>query len=199
MPPRKPIQGLWAELFIISRAANPSAMIRAWHSTPDDRYDFCEGTQRVEVKSATGGLRIHTFSLAQLRPPEGAMVIVASLFAERSAGGQNVFDLIRVIQSKISDHHLLARMDQTVAETLGEDWRRAEDLRFDRELAGGSLRFYETVDIPCINGDIPAQVTDVRFRSDLTSIAGADQTERAADGGLFHSVIACSPTRVATL
>src|SRR6266487_2164402 len=36
--PRKSVQGLWAELFLIARAYDSATMVAAWHMTSEDRY-----------------------------------------------------------------------------------------------------------------------------------------------------------------
>jgi hypothetical protein len=69
--PRKTVMGLWAELFVIAQSRNPAALIRCWHSLPNDRFDFGEGAQRLEIKAAGGRRRWHRFSLEQTRPPVG--------------------------------------------------------------------------------------------------------------------------------
>ena len=78
-PARKSLQGLWAEVFLIARAADPAALVEAWHGVSTDRYDFMVGSQRIEVKSTAGSTREHHFSLEQLHPPEGTEVLIASL------------------------------------------------------------------------------------------------------------------------
>src|SRR4029078_3598315 len=83
-PPRKSVQGLWSELFLIAEARHPTLLLRAWHATPGDRYDFNLGTARLEVKSVAGAVRHHHFSLAQLSPTGGTTALVASLFIERA-------------------------------------------------------------------------------------------------------------------
>jgi hypothetical protein len=39
MPSRKSVQGLWAELFLITSARFPQVLIETWHRTPEDLYD----------------------------------------------------------------------------------------------------------------------------------------------------------------
>lgn len=189
MPPRKTIQGLWAELFIIVQSSDPAQLIRSWHAVPEDRYDFCAGAQRIEVKSAMGRLRCHHFSLEQLRPPLGTTVLVASLFVEHAAGGDTVFDLVEQLRPRILESpQLLARVDQVVGATLGSGWRQASEFRFDRQLTEDSLRFFEASTIPCINSQLPPEVTEVRFRSDLSRTPAADLAARALEGGLFRAI-----------
>src|SRR5258706_5853085 len=45
-PPKKTIQGLWAELVLIRQASDPQAMVAAWHRGPLEHFDFAAGPQR---------------------------------------------------------------------------------------------------------------------------------------------------------
>jgi hypothetical protein len=86
-PAKKSIQGLWAELLIIRRSADPVTLVAAWHGLPIERIDFLRGKQRIEVKSSSNRRRVHHFSLEQLTPPASARLVVASLFVEPVGGG----------------------------------------------------------------------------------------------------------------
>ena len=184
-PPRKTIQGLWAELFVIWRATDPAVLLRAWHAEPEDRFDFTDDKQRIEVKTASGRGRIHGFSHEQLRPPAGCRALVASVLMERAAGGQSLINLIDDIRQRIADPELLVRLDLVVATTLGFEWRAAHDERFDRQLAEESIRFLDARTIPSVPDDLPPEVTEVHFRVDLTSLPLNMPVELSEAGGLF--------------
>jgi hypothetical protein len=189
-PARKPVQGLWTELFVIAQAVDPVTLLNAWHSNPLDIYDFNAGNQRLEVKSASGSTRQHHFSLAQLHAPPSTTVLIASVLIERAGAGVSLADLIEEIRSKlVNNFELLLRLDQIVMSTLGESWRRAFDARFDRELAEGSLKFYDSVDVPSVDLQLPTTVTDVHFKSDLTALRGLSRQQLRAAGGLFRAVL----------
>ena len=169
-PPRKSIQGLWGELFLISRAVDVETLITCWHSDPNERYDFSSGNQRIEVKCALGATRRHHFSLEQVSPPVGARVIVASICTERIGGGTSVGDLLSTIRSALSGNsRLLLRLESVVAATCGQSLGRALTDSFDIEIALDTLRFYNIETVPKPKGEIPLEVSDVRFRSDLSS------------------------------
>jgi Putative PD-(D/E)XK family member, (DUF4420) len=178
------VQGLWAELFVIQRARDPSVLLRCWHTAPEDRFDFAEDSQRLEVKTASGRVRMHRFSQEQLRPPGGTLAMVASVLMERSAGGQCVNDLIDDLRQRVTDPDLLLRLDAVVAQTLGNEWRTAQEDRFDRQLAVESLRFLDARTIPSVPSGLPPEVTEVPFRVDLTShpLNLSDELERFAVG-----------------
>ena len=167
-PPRKTVLGLWAELLIISRSNDPSKLVSSWHSQPEDRFDFASGADRLEVKAAAGQLRIHHFSLEQLRPPVPTKVVVASLLTQRTAGGTSVADLVDSIRGRIGDAEILIRMDSVVARILGQNWREAEAMRYDLQLAAESLRFVDGIELPAVHTPIPSEVAEVSFKADLS-------------------------------
>jgi hypothetical protein len=186
---RKTVQGLWAELFVILGANDPSALLRCWHAEPEDRFDFAEDGLRLEVKSAAGRLRIHHFSHEQLRPPAGTLAMIASVLMERSAGGRTVNDLIDDIRQRVADPDLLMRLDAVVADTLGNEWRSAHEDRFDWHLAAESVRFLDARIIPSVAAAIPPQVSDIHYRVDLTHLPLDTPNELHQVGGLFGAVV----------
>jgi hypothetical protein len=167
-PPRKTVLGLWAELLIISRGSDPGKLVSCWHLQPEDRFDFSLGADRLEVKAAAGQLRIHQFSLEQLRPPLPTRIVVASLLTERTAGGTSIANLVDAIRGRIGDAELLIRMDSVMAGILGANWREAETVRYDLQLAAESLRFVDGAVLPAVHTPIPTEITEVRFRVDLS-------------------------------
>ena len=88
LPPQKTIQGLWAELFVISIASNPEYLLKAWHSSLNDVYDFNDGIDKIEVKSTSKSHRIHKFSYDQLSPTENTNLIISSIFVIQSGIGK---------------------------------------------------------------------------------------------------------------
>ncbi len=180
--PKKSIQGLWAELFLIARSRKPSLLINAWHNSLDDRYDFNLGNQRIEVKSVSGRIRKHHFSLEQLQPPKDTEVLIASIFIERSGGGSSVSRLIDEIRlHAANDVDALLHLDQT-------NWKSAGAERFDRELAEQSLGFFEVGSIPAINPNLPREISEVHFKVDMTSITPISLTKYRQTDGLFPTL-----------
>jgi Putative PD-(D/E)XK family member, (DUF4420) len=188
--PRKSLQGLWAELFLLVQARDPIMLARAWHSAPDDRFDFCAGNHRLEVKSASHQQRIHDFSLEQVRPPAGARVVIASILTDSSAGGPSLRDLAEIVRGRIAgEPDVSLQFDRILGASLGAAWRDASESRFDEELATASLRFFRAETVPAVPLPLPAEVTDVRFRSDLGRALAIDASMMLADGGIFGAVV----------
>lgn len=185
-PAQKSIQGIWAELFLIRKSADPRLVAAAWHKGAAEHFDFASGPQRIEVKSSSNRRREHNFSLAQLTSPGPSRVVIASLFVERAGGGvslRRLFDDTRQLLS--GDLNLTIQFDASFYGALGSGWSDAMDESFDWELAQESLAFFEAGSVPKVEGDIPPAVSDVRFRSDLSGLVPLEQSWLLGLGGLL--------------
>jgi hypothetical protein len=169
-PAAKTIQGLWAELLVLTYADKPRDWVRAWHSDPRGLHDFDFGQFRVEVKSSSRREREHSFSHDQLCGPPGVDIWVASLFVDRTNGGQTVFDLVGEL-AKFLDADSLLIVDDIVLRTLGDSYSKAESFRFDRGLADDSLRFFRVCDVPKL-ANIPSDIHDIAYTSRLDASKG---------------------------
>jgi hypothetical protein len=189
-PPRKSVIGFWAELFVIAYSRDPSLLVRAWHESPAERFDFALATERLEVKAAAGRVRRHHFSLEQLLPVRDVDVLIASVLVERSGAGPSVSELIESIKSKITnDAAQVLHVDTVVALTLGSAWRQAMEERFDGAVAASGLAFFEPGIIPKPRGSVPPEVSEVRFVSDLSSSPRASLDAYTSRSGLLAAAV----------
>lgn len=190
IPAKKSVQGLWAELLLMRRARDPRILIAAWHGLPYEHVDFLRGRQRLEVKSSSNRLRTHYFSLVQLTPPDNSRLVVASLFVESVGGGLSLRRLFDETRSLVaSDPVLLMQFDAAFYATLGASWNDAMEECFDQELASQSLQFFDSADIPKIDGPISPAVSDIHFVSDMSSSSPLTPEILRSAGGLFASVV----------
>ena len=168
--PKKEIQGLWAELFVIAKSNNPDYLLKAWHVSPSDKYDFNDGSDKLEVKSTQKMRRVHHFALEQLTPNKTSKLIIASVFVIETGIGMNLAGLRDLISKKITAKELLVKLDEIIIRTLGSSINRISDISFDYKQAEESLCFFDSKDIPTIAPEmIPPQVADVHFVVDLTN------------------------------
>jgi len=188
-PPKKSVQGLWAELLLLSIVAKPREMIAGWHCDPSDRYDFASGADRLEVKSSGTSMRRHYFSFEQLNPPGESRVVIASVSVQKSGGGKSVGDLVATISERLGgDLGLISDLNVTVAKTLGRAVRNANDSRFDEQLAKESLRYYNAEDIPCIGRTIPAEISEIKFAADISGVGSVSKRRLVEMGGMFGNI-----------
>lgn len=171
-PPRRESQGLFGELVIVATADDPITLLDAWHSDPLDRFDFGFQHARLEVKTNSARRRAHEFSFEQCNPPPGTTATLASIFVETSGGGLSLEALILRVEARLSDRPMLVlKLHTVVAETLGQGLVSALAQRFDEELAFTSIAFYDLATMPAVRHPLPSEVSAIRFRSDLTTLA----------------------------
>ena len=170
-PPARPLNGLFGELYLLWSSGNAVRALAAWRVDENARFDFSDGDVRLDVKAAGGKSRLHTFSYEQCNPPPGTAAVVASLHAEQAAGGAFLRAVVNQIEARVSAHpDLVLKLHETVAATLGTSLNDGLARRFDMRLAESSLRFFDLEDVPAIRGPLPAGVSDVHFRSDLSAL-----------------------------
>lgn len=169
--PLRSLNGLFGELYLISRSGTPARAVSAWRIDEMARFDFSTGDIRLEVKTSATRSRAHTFSYDQCNPPPGTIAVVASLLVERIPRGLTLAGLMTAVEDRISaDDDLVLKLHDIVASTLGTSLNDSLDIGFDARLVESSLRFYELSAIPALHEPLPPDVSDVRFTSDLSAV-----------------------------
>ena len=177
-PASRSLNGLLGELFLIAASRDVRVAVTAWRSTDIDRFDFSTGDVRLDVKASAERLRIHLLSAEQCQPPAGTVGLLASLFIEGSGGGQSLRELVAAIEAALGGNDdLILKVQETIAESLGESLPTVMDARFDDRLALASLRFYDLAAVPAIREGVPLEVSGVHFRSDLTRVQPLSEAE----------------------
>lgn len=194
-PPRKKVQGLWAELLVIERSLHPETLISAWHSQANAKYDFTMGRDKIEVKSTSGEERIHHFSLDQLNPSPNSRLLIASVIVRESAqgsGGMSVRDIYNKICTKVSANNARLRLYSIMAECIGSDLTKIDSIFFDYVEASDTLAFFDANQVPHVEkNSIQPFVSDVSFSSNLThliDISNPQSTFDRSNSPLFKSL-----------
>jgi len=188
--PTKTVHGLWTELFLIDNSTNPKILLDYWHSIPEEKFDFNSGKEKIEVKSNSNFERIHTFSSEQLNPPTATQVLIASIFIRQNNAGQSIQQLVDSITTKVqNDIDLTNKLNNIVCKTLANSLEQSIKIKFDYQIAKDSLLFYKHQEIKKIEEiHIPMEVSEVRYKSDLTEASPIKPEDLANYGNLFTSV-----------
>ena len=194
-PPRKKVQGLWAELLVIERSLHPETLISAWHSQANAKYDFTMGRDKIEVKSTSGEERIHHFSLDQLNPSPNSRLLIASVIVRESAqgsGGMSIRDIYNKICTKVSANNARLKLYSIMAECIGSDLIKIDSIFFDYVEASDTLAFFDANQVPHVEkNSIQPLVSDVSFSSNLThliDISNPQSTFDRSNSPLFKSL-----------
>lgn len=184
---KEAVKGLWAELFVIERSQNPLYLIKSWHVSVEDKYDFNDGIDKIEVKSTSNEERVHHFAIEQLNPNKDSQLMIASLIVVNSGIGKSIFDLVDSIMKRISDTNALLKLNEEVLQTIGCHIEEAKEMCFDYTLAKNNVRFYDYKTIPSIaQSSVPEGVTSVHFTSCLKGLQEVDHSK--LKGNLFNSI-----------
>lgn len=188
--PTNTVQGLWAELFLIYISKKPVSMLNYWHNIPQERFDFNSGEEKIEIKSSGNFERIHTFSAEQLNPPESTSVLIGSVFIRPNSSGKSIQDLIiSIIERLKSNDDLINKINTVVIQTLGNSLEQSLKIKFDHQVAADSFKFYRYQDIKKIEQiNIPIEVSEVRYKSDLTSIEPIKPNNLDDKGELYDAI-----------
>ncbi|MEQ8416188.1 MAG: PD-(D/E)XK motif protein [Imperialibacter sp.] len=188
--PANTVNGLWAELFVIENATDPKVLLNYWHNVPEEKFDFNTGLERIEVKSSSNFERKHIFSAEQLNPPHDSRVLIASVFLKQHNSGHNIQQLVERISEKLdSDFETIDKLTFVVFRTLGNSLEHSIAIKFDYEIAKQSLQFYDTSDIEKIEEiNIPLNVSEVKFKSDLSNIKSVNLASLKDKRTLFGAI-----------
>lgn len=170
-PPSKSVMGLWGELYAIYQSQDPGFAVETWRGGVDDRFDFSVENLRIEVKTTGSRVRAHEFSFEQCNLSQNFTGILISLMTEPNGGGTALYELIERISAQLGNRtELVLKLQNIVADTLGESLAQALDMRFDEQLARESLQLFDLKQIPAIRAPVPEETSSIRFRTDLSSI-----------------------------
>ena len=181
------VKGLWTELFIIANSKTPEYLIQSWHVSPEDKYDFNDGKDKIEVKSTSSTIRKHSFAIEQLNPNPGSQLLIVSVVVVASGLGKNIFDLIDDISSRVSTEDFILKVKQIVYETIGPHIDDVSKIRFDVNMALNTVAFYDHRSVPSIDmSNVPSNVHDVHFTSILSDSTPYDLA--TAECSLFKAL-----------
>lgn len=187
-PPREAdpstVVGLWGELWMISESSSPELFVAAWHSRPEDRFDFSFAEARLEVKTTARSGRVHGFGLDQLASAGMKPTYVASLAVLPDPTGFTVIDLLDGVVRRLAGQAAV-RISRIVLQTLAGDIEAAQDFSF-APVGAEPLRVLASESIPRPDVSPGSAVSAVRFRVDIDGIepvaSSIESLERLLEG-----------------
>ena len=162
LPSARTVAGLWAELWLISKAVEREAALAAWHFDPTDRFDFAFAGHFFEVKATERVERKHEFAYDQLRNTDRP-ICIASLKLRRAQNGVSISDLVEVIQSRLTPQ-LREKLVRNVFGAVGDAVSKADEIRFDVDFAESNMRLVGAEHVPVVLIPSGSPISGVRFR-----------------------------------
>lgn len=159
--------GLFGELLLLASMSPADVAVTCWHGPEALEFDFGGNGQYVEVKTSTRG-HAHTFGLAQLTPPAGTSLRVASICLRRDpAAGSTLTEMVEAAHRRLSNPLALEKK----LLLLGWTPFNSPDDRWSVE----EVKLYEGTSIPrpIVESGL---VQNVRFDVDLAAIEPLAET-----------------------
>jgi Putative PD-(D/E)XK family member, (DUF4420) len=191
----KSVQGLWAELVLISRAEDLPLAIMCWQRRERSLIDFEHAQAEVEVKSCLSTVRRHHFKLAQLQRISSVPRYIASLILLATEDGASINDLWDRIEKRIrGGTELKSRLAERIARLLGSDWQRADLQKYDELAALASLKIFSADEVPKVGDDGDPAITEIEFSVDLSAVDVVSHCLFERGGPLLRSLFPKQPT-----
>jgi hypothetical protein len=162
------ILGLWGELFLIAISKTPEYLISSWHKEQNDKFDFNDGIDKLEVKTTTQNRRVHNFEIRQLKLFGNSLTVIASVMTTEIDNGKSIRDIIDLIKAKVSSDCYENLVLKTF-DVIGDNINESSESRFDFNMAQSQTKFYFSEDIPK-PGLIPKNILEVKFQVDLEGV-----------------------------
>jgi len=169
-------QGLWGELFMMSRIRGFVSWVPFWHSENNRTFDFSADSKHVEVKTAIGGERVHHFSHRQVYELAGEQTMIASLLLRKEDAGLTLQELIAQARSSLLGGEYYFKLEQAVRQA-GMERTDETGPAFDAVEAEQSLSWYKATDAPHFRMPEPPGVSQTHYRVDLSIAPQVTRTE----------------------
>ncbi len=176
LPSLEVVTGLVGELVVVLASSAPSNALKAWHSNPNDRYDFSADNHRVEVKASLTQRRTHHFSSSQLPSPKDVKLTVLSVLVDQVQVGQNIEDLVSEISVSVEPRarqHLI----EVVTEILKCPPVLVSHFVFDTQSARSNVKAFAAADIPTVHCGL--SITSASWTCSLDGISEMQESDVA--------------------
>jgi Putative PD-(D/E)XK family member, (DUF4420) len=161
-------QGLWGELFMMSRERGFQFWAPFWHSETNRKFDFSAVGRRVEVKTAVGQVRIHHFAHRQIYSEEGEEIVLASLLLRKEDAGLSLRDLIAQARSALMGTEHYFKLELAIRQA-GMEAMDEPGPTYDSTEASELLAWYRASDAPHFTMAEPPGVSQTHYRVDLST------------------------------
>jgi hypothetical protein len=161
-------QGLWGELFLMSRVRGFEFWAPYWHSEPTRVFDFLGDSRRVEVKTALGPERVHHFSHKQVYGKAGEEILIASLLLEEDKNGLSLSDLIADCRERLRESPHCLKVERA-ARQAGMVGTVNMGPSYNPISAERSLAWFKANDIPHFRLPEPVGVSETRYKAELSN------------------------------
>lgn len=160
--------GLWGELFLITSSTDIIKVLEAWHNHNEDKYDFYDSNEALEVKCTTKGDRKHEFRYPQLISNFDKHYVASILTKENSVRGLSVVDLYKQILKCKLDLSLKDKLNKIYYKIVGKTpEEKLNEFKYDYDFAKRNILYFKVSEISTLKNN-DESITDIKYTMDLS-------------------------------
>ena len=160
--------GLWGELFLIVSSDDQIKCLEAWHNHSDDKYDFYDHSEALEVKTTTQRDRKHEFRHHQLISKIKDHYIASIMTKMDNTNGYSIIDLYNTILKNKLSIELKNKLSSIYYKIIGSTPDETlNDYKYDYDFAKRNLLYFNVSDISTLS-NLDQSITNIEYTMDLS-------------------------------
>ena len=162
------IVGLWGELFLIASSKNITKCLEAWHQHAEDKYDFYDNNEALEVKCTSQTDRKHKFKHDQLVSNLKEHYVASIMISDDPNKGLSVVDLYEDIKKRCKLDNLNNKLKKIFFKIVGKTpYEELNEYRYSFDYSKKNLMYYKLKDISTLVNEDDS-VTEISYKVDLS-------------------------------
>ena len=180
------IVGLWGELFLIASSKNITKCLEAWHQHAEDKYDFYDNNEALEVKCTTQTDRKHKFKHDQLVSNIKDHYVASIMISDDPNKGLSVVDLYEDIKKRCKLDNLNNKLKKIFFKIVGKTpYEELNEYRYRFDYSKKNLMYYKLKDISTLVNEDDS-VTDISYKVDLSRKKNVDELSKDKFTSYLH-------------
>ena len=180
------IVGLWGELFLIASSRNIAKSLEAWHQHAEDKYDFYDNNEALEVKCTSKTDRKHTFKHDQLISNLKDHYVASIMISDDPTKGLSVVDLYEDIKKRCKLDNLNNKLKKIFFKIVGKTpYEELNEYRYNFDYSKKNVMYYKLKDISTLVNEDDS-VTDISYKVDLSKKKNVDELSKDKFTSYLH-------------
>ena len=180
------IVGLWGELFLIASSRNIAKSLEAWHQHAEDKYDFFDNNEALEVKCTSKTDRKHTFKHDQLISNLKDHYVASIMISDDPTKGLSVVDLYEDIKKRCKLDNLNNKLKKIFFKIVGKTpFEELNEYRYNFDYSKKNVMYYKLKDISTLVNEDDS-VTDISYKVDLSRKKNVDELSKDKFTSYLH-------------
>ena len=162
------IVGLWGELFLIASSKNTTKCLEAWHQHAEDKYDFYDNNEALEVKCTTQTDRKHKFKHDQLVSNLKNHYVASIMISDDPIKGLSVVDLYNDIKKNCKLDNLNNKLKKIFFKIVGKTPNEElNEYRYNFDYSKKKVMYFKVQGLSELENK-DKSITDISYTIDLS-------------------------------